>query len=363
MNRSESQDRKIAALRMLLASRQGRGILLQSQAAASWLTGARTFINLAAETSCLQVLVTEDAVHCLANNIEALRLQQEEATGYDARWVDYPWYDPGQSRRLVERLAGSSSRPLLTESDIDGELFELMNVLDAYEQEVMRRLAADTVEAVQEVAREFAPGESEFAVAGRLARAFWERGAEPIVLLVAGDGRAMLRRHPVPTDQGIEHYGLLVACGRRQGLVASATRSVAFGRLPDDLRERQAASGYVDAVAIAHSRPGVALTDLFARIQQAYEERGFPGEWERHHQGGVGGYGSRTRLAIPSSDAVLRAGMTVAWNPTVMGAKSEDTCLVREDWPEILGVKAGTWPTTEHRVAGLTLPRPDILAR
>ena len=363
MNRMESQDRKVAALRTLLASRQARGILLQSQAAASWLTGARTFINLAAEAACMQVLVTEDAVYCLANNIEVRRLEQEEATGFDAQWIDYPWYDPEQRQRLVERIAGPSALPILAETDVAGDLFELMNVLDGYEQSAMRRLATDTVEAVQQVAREFEPGESEFAVAGRLARAFWDRGAEPIVLLVAGDERTRLRRHPVPTEQCIDHYGLLVACGRRQGLVASATRSVAFGSLPDDLRQRQEASGYVDAVAIAHSRPGVALADVFSRIQQAYGERGFPGEWEQHHQGGVGGYGSRTQLALPSAHGVLRAGMTVAWNPTVMGTKSEDTCLVREDGPEVLGVKAGSWPTTEHRIDGLTLARPDVLVR
>ena len=363
MNRAESQDRKVAALRETLFARRAQGILLHSQAAVSWLTGARTFINMAGESACMQVLVTQDSVHCLANNIEARRLAEEEVEELSAKWVDYPWYDSSLRRRLPAQLAGTSSQPLLSEEELAADLFVLMNTLDDYEQSVMRRLATDTVSALQQVAREFARGESEFALTGRLAKALWERGVEPIVLLVAGDERARLRRHPLPTAQSVEHYGLLVVCGRRQGLVASATRSVAFGKLPDDLQERQAVAGYVDAVAIANSRPGVALDTIFSRIQQAYAERGFPGEWSMHHQGGIGGYGSRTQLAVPDAHVVLRPGMTMAWNPTVTGAKSEDTCLVGREEPEILGVAPGDWPTTAHRADGMTLMRPDVLVR
>lgn len=71
--------------------------------------------------------------------------------------------------------------------------------------------------------------------------------------------------------------------------------------------------------------------DVFEAIQAAYDQLGYPGEWENHHQGGTLGYVSREWTAAPNHDALVKLPMTYGKNPTVEGAKSEDGVLAIKD--------------------------------
>ena len=51
--------------------------------------------------------------------------------------------------------------------------------------------------------------------------------------------------------------------------------------------------------------------------------------------------------------------MAYAWNPTVQGAKSEDTVVVSGDGIEVL-TATGDWPTREFEVEGETVVRHAI---
>ena len=61
------------------------------------------------------------------------------------------------------------------------------------------------------------------------AQALVERGADAVVLLVAGQGRLPHHRHPLPTVEPLGRLAMVVVCARRQGLIASLTRFVSFG--------------------------------------------------------------------------------------------------------------------------------------
>ena len=54
------------------------------------------------------------------------------------------------------------------------------------------------------------------------------------------------------------------------------------------------------------------------------------------------------------------AGQVYAWNPSIAGAKSEDTILVGESGNEVLTTIEG-WPTWEITVNGQSIARPAIL--
>jgi len=98
------------------------------------------------------------------------------------------------------------------------------------------------------------------------------------------------------------------------------------------------------------------LGGVLAAIQRAYGEVGFPGAWEEHHQGGVGGFRSREVLATPGHPLVLEAGMALAWNPSLAGAKVEDTFLLTEEGLLNL-TEDPSWPTVAVGGRG----RPDLL--
>jgi len=368
INQTASFARKWQDLKDLLDRRNREGILLDTQASAAWLTGARTFINMASAQSILQLYVTRERIHVIVNNIEAQRIEEEECSGLlgvplSFSFEPFSWYDTAGAGRVLERLTGGKVEAWLPERDCAEELRVLQRVLDPFEQSVLQNLGQETAQAVEEIAATFPFGESEFAVSGRLASALWERGIEPIVLLVAGDQRSERRRHPLPTHTPVTTYAILSVCGRRNGLVASVTRSVQRGPLSIELRSKQETVAYVDAMAIAACQPGMELQEIFAVICEAYEKRGYKNEWTFHHQGGLTGYASRTQLATATAVVTLQAGMAFAFNPTVAGAKSEDTCLLGDRGATILTQSGGLWPMLDISVNGISMPRPAVLER
>ncbi|MFQ6058451.1 MAG: M24 family metallopeptidase [Anaerolineae bacterium] len=201
---------------------------------------------------------------------------------------------------------------------------------------------------------------TEYQIAGLLAGESFVRGVTSIVNLIASDERVLRYRHPIPTDRVLERYAMLVLCGRCWGLVASATRLVHFGPLPDELRHKGEALARVDAAFIAATRPGARLAEVFGRAVETYAAVGFPDEWQLHHQGGAAGYEPREFIATPASTEVVEEGQAFAWNPSITGTKSEDTIVVGAEGNEII-TATGEWPPIPVELEGQVLHRPAIL--
>ena len=209
--------------------------------------------------------------------------------------------------------------------------------------------------------RQLKPGQTENEIAAILAGETQHAGAQPIVNLIATDERIFARRHPLPVDKKMERYAMLVLCGRKSGLVASITRLVHFGRLPEDLQKKQVACALVDATVITATRPGCHEAEIFKRAQETYAAAGFADEWKLHHQGGPAGYEPREWVVTPASTTSVQLGQAYAWNPSITGCKSEDTILVGAESNEVLTTIAG-WPALPVTLPdGQTLDRPAIL--
>jgi antitoxin VapB len=99
---------------------------------------------------------------------------------------------------------------------------------------------------------------------------------------------------------------------------------------------------------------------MFALAGEAYATEGFPGAAEEHHQGGSIGYHTREVLARPDAAVPIAMGQAFAWNPSLRGAKSEDTTLLTENGPELL-TRIMDWPQWTMTVEGRMIARPAIL--
>lgn len=258
-----------------------------------------------------------------------------------------------------------------THPALEAKLSLLRTVLTAYEQSLYRSLGADCGQIIGDVARGIRPSMTEWEIAAQLSDRCFQQGILPIVLLVAADERVDTIRHPLPTQKRVKNKAMLVLCGRRAGFVLSVTRIVYItttpnAAIPADLLKRHDAATYVDAVAIVRSTPGARANEVFKHIQDAYEAKGYPGEWKFHHQGGCAGYQSREWVANPESDKIVAVNQAFAWNPSVAGTKSEDTVLVRPAADgvglvrEVLSATPG-WPEIQQTVDGVTVARPAIL--
>jgi Xaa-Pro aminopeptidase len=225
-----------------------------------------------------------------------------------------------------------------------------------------RALGRDAAVALESTARAVERGMSELEISGVLASECRSRDILPLVDLVGADDRIDRYRHPIPTERRVERTVMLAVTGRRAGLHASLTRFVSFGPVEPDREARAPSTARVDARYLRASRPGASLAEVFAAGVDQYAREGYPGEEERHHQGGLTGYGGREIFATAAAGHVLEEHQALAWNPSITGTKSEDTVLVREGFQEIL-TRTGDWPELDVEIEGERIARPWFLVR
>ncbi len=50
----------------------------------------------------------------------------------------------------------------------------------------------------------------------------------------------------------------------------------------------------------------------------------------------MAGYATREVVATPKTGHEIRPGMAFAWNPSITGAKAEETFVLTENGPEVI---------------------------
>jgi Xaa-Pro aminopeptidase len=351
------RDVKRARLGAILDAHGLGALVLRDPANLAWyLGGAR--VHVVPGEPIAEVTVGRGGEELRTTAIESPRLAAEEL-GADAPPVRaLPWWEPLDPPGATAATPQGSDRPRAGERDVAGDVMAARSSLTDPEIERYRALCRDTAAATGAALRDAQPRDTEFALAGRAAKRLYERAIEPVVMLVAGDERLPLHRHPLPTAAPLGARTMLVVCGRRAGLVSAVTRMRAFTPLSDAERDRYAALLAVEAAYLDATRPGARIGDIVAAGAGAYAECGFPAdEWHAHHQGGPIGYATRDYLASPATEHGARDRQAFAWNPSGGGFKVEDTVLATDAGLEIISPDPD-WPS----VAVSGRQRPDVLA-
>jgi Xaa-Pro aminopeptidase len=341
-------------------------LLLLGADSFAWFTcGGRDYVNTAAEGGVAALLLHRDRKTLITNNVEQPRLLTEEVAGQGFVEEISPWPQDALPP-IVARLAPgeklASDLPFPGATALPGEIQKLRRSLTPEEVERYRALGAEVGAALGEACLALEPGMTEHEAAAAVAGAHYQRGIVPIVVLVAADQRLLRYRHPLPTDNVIKSTVMLVVCGRRHGLICSATRLVHFGQMHDELIRKHKSVVAVDAAFNARTRVGARIGDIFAAGVAAYAAEGYPEEWTLHHQGGPTGYAARDYRATAETDDLVEPYQAFAWNPSIAGTKSEDTVLATPDGPEIL-TASPSFPMIEVTVEGVKLRRAEVLVR
>jgi len=328
----------------------------------AWISaGGSSAVLLAAETGIAEVVVTPQGAVVVTDEIEAARLRDEELpAGFPVRPTPWAYLEAREAlvRELTQGCRVFSDRPAPGEEALPDELLHARWALLPAEVERYRQVGRQAAQAMTEVLNLARPEWSELELAGAGAQALLRRGLAPGLVMAAGDGRLERYRHPMPTTAPLGRQVMLVFCARGFGLWANLTRFASFGTLPAASVERHRLVQGVEARVLELSRPGTRLRTVYGEAAKAYAGIGHPEAIREHHQGGSTGYLSREVVATPDCCQTLAAGCAVAWNPSLPGAKVEDTFLVTEDGLENLTFDPA-WPTAP--VAGI--PRPQVLER
>ncbi|MEY7848337.1 M24 family metallopeptidase [Natrarchaeobius sp. A-rgal3] len=336
----------------------------------AWLTGGNNVVDREGDAGVAAVSYDGETVTILTDNIEADRIADEELPdleSVDVTLERFPWYTSSLAEAIGARV-GSDERAA-ADVDVPGleevDPASIRQPLTERDRDRYRELGRDTAVAVESVCRQLRADDTEHEVASALLVSLSAREVEAPVVLVGGAERAQRYRHYTPTTAELGDYALVSVTAQRDGLHASCTRTVAFDP-PAWLEERHEAAARVETTALAATRDvadtGGNAGDVFGAIQDAYAGVGYDGEWELHHQGGAAGFAGREWIATPEGDDPVLEPMAYAWNPTVQGAKSEDTVLVDDGELEVL-TRSGDWPTASVEAVdrGLTLERPKPL--
>jgi Xaa-Pro aminopeptidase len=354
-------------VRDFLQSKGLNALLLKRQANFSWMTcGGLNLVGITTEFGATSLLITEDSKFVISNNIEAPRMIEEEGLekqGFIPRV--FPWHED-QEAALVKELTGDgivgSDTPFPNTTVLTEDIARLRYSLTPEEINRYRWLGEKVSLVLEKTVMKTKKGEKESAVVGRLCNELWKDRIDPITLMAAADDRVFKFRHPIPTERKIEKYLMVSVNARKWGLIVSLTRFVHFGRLPRELKKKYEANVSIDCTFMAHTRPGVPVKEVLQKGIDAYRERGYPEEWELHHQGGSIGYTGRDyRVSFKTPDLV-QVNQAFTWNPSIAGTKSEDTILATPEGPEMI-TKPMLYPTLSVTVAGISFKRPAILVK
>jgi Xaa-Pro aminopeptidase len=334
-------------------------LVLRRPSSVAWAAdGARTHIDVSADTGVAWLVVSRDGTEVVTSRIEAGRLRAEELTDPAYEWTVLDWVtDLATAVPAGERVGVDG--PMAGRRDVSAQLEVARRSLLPEEVERYRALGRDAAEALTAAVADCGPDDTEWQWAARAAAEVTARGADPLVLLVAGAERVRRHRHPLPTAAPAGDLVMVVVCARRHGLFANLTRFVSSGPLTGEQEDAQQRLLRVEAGFLDATRPGQLVRDVFAAGTAAYGEHGFDAEeWRNHHQGGPTGFLSRDHLATPDCTEPVEDAQAFAWNPSVPGLKVEDTVLATPAGPEVLTLDPA-WPLQE--VGGR--PRPLVLVR
>ncbi|YAF98002.1 MAG: M24 family metallopeptidase [Nodularia sp. CChRGM 3473] len=332
---NEEVSTKLGFIRETLSQTEVGGVRLRSTDWFAWATaGASNTVLLTAETGVAELLVTGQDAWVLTDEIEAQRLKDEELPSHFKLHIN-PWADAAARESFVRDATGGGkiisdvcNNSTSQEQPIPHSLQQYKRVLLPTELERYRQVGQQASAAMTEVLQAAQPSWTEYQLAGAGAEALWVRGLHPALTLVAGERRLPLYRHATPTKEKIGRQAMLVFCARGYGLYANLTRFVSFGTLADEYAQLHRHVREIEAQALSLCQPGTNLDTIYHALAQAYEQHGFAHAIREHHQGGTTGYLAREIVANPLTKDFLTENMAIAWNPSLTGAKIEDTFVI-----------------------------------
>jgi len=360
---------KLIQLRELMRKHEITALRFRGVDWFSWITaGGNSWVILTNETGVAEVFITFESAFILTPIIETQRMIDEEVPAL-FEITSLPWQDPqAYDNFITDKLniylkksttkrscVIASERPQGHEIKLPFDFHLLkMKLLSSeilrYRQ--MGRLAAEAMTSAMQAALS-TWSEQDLAAEG--AKQLLQRGLEPTLILVSGEKRLTKYRHPLPGNHILGNLAMMVFCARKEGLYANLTRFVAFNEVSPKIQNQFNQLMEIESEALAHSLPGENISKVYKEIKKAYSLLNVGDEINYHHQGVLTGYLSRDLIASPlcSQDHCfpLQPGMAFAWNPSLPGAKIEDTMPLTDSLTqplEILTVDP-QWPTQNYK--------------
>lgn len=365
---------KIDRLNKFLDENKLIGLLFTQVRNVNWITAglANNQIVLNKDIGAASLLISKSGKkYLICNGAEAARMMDESLKdlGYELKMFN--WYESNPVKdvrgEIIKQLAGTG----IIGSDIDypstinvsAKFKSLRYSLTEPEIKRYRWLGEQTTEAVAEVCKRIKPGMNEFEIEAMTATELRSRGILPTVLLIGVDDRIYKYRHALPGGAKLQKYAMVNVVAEKWGMPIAVTRFVYFGdKLPDELKNKLEKTAIVNAHFQEATVPGKSMEEIWEGCKKWYANVEFENEWMKHHQGGAIGYDDREYVIWPGNKEVVHENQAFAWNPTITGAKVEETIIAQKDGFEVV-TKSKDWPMINIELNGKIYPQPGILLK
>lgn len=340
------------------------GLIVQAPENFAWLTAGGVARGVIDNDALPAIYYSAEGRWVLCGNVDTQRLFDEEIDSMGFQMKEWNWHqgraslleDLSQGRKVVSDLP-------LGDCQVVGPRLQALRLrLSDYERACIRALGQIVSHALEATGRTVAVGETEREVAGQLSHRLIHRGAWPVMITVAADGRSRTYRQGSFTGTAIRNYCIMTVCARKYGLCARSSRAICFGP-PDPLfRKEHDAACKISATYVASTWPDAVPRQILTSGQRIYQLTGAEYDWYLCPQGQVTGRLPVEIELTPNHEDLLQANWAVAWHASVGAAVSCDTFLVSEDGPTAITGQEN-WPLKKIRIQGAEFVRPDLLVR
>ena len=361
-NRRDDIDAKQAIVARLLADMKCEAVVLLMPAHVAWFTGGMNVRGLLADGERPGLYTNGRQRWLLCGNTDTQRLFDEELDGLGFMLKEWHWAS-GRATLLGELVSDKKvatdrpfpSMPLINDR-LRPELRTLMPA-DAARYRELGRLVAHALEAT---ARKMERGETERDVAGALAHRLFHRGAEAHAVGVTAEGRAKGFRRAGYTEARVETVCNLQATAGRDGLFATASRTVCFGAPTAEFRAEYEAACKVAAVDRLGSVPGGTVAGAVDTASHMLKGTPFEHEWRLSPAGYGTGWFAADELRKAGLDERFAPHQAIVWQARIGAAGVVDTVLVGEAGCEAI-TPPDQWPFKRITLSGTTYEVPDLL--
>ena len=348
----------------LLRQSNCQGLLVLEPENLAWLTSGAVQRTIPDPASAPGIYCNGGQRWLLSANTDTQRFFDEELDGLGFQLKEWPWHW-GREQLLTDLCQNrkiATDRPIETTVAIPSELRRERCLLTSYEQACLRALGLVLAHSLEATCRQFEQGTTEREVAGQIAHRLMHRGAVPLHIGVAADGRSRTYRQFSFTSTSIRKYAVVTATARKYGLCATATRAVAFGLIDETFRAEMNGICRVAASFLASTWPNALPGQILQAARRIYQLSGFEHEWLAAPQGHLIGRCPVEVPLLPRTEEMLQAGHAVVWIPAAGAASGADTYLVTDNGPRCL-TPPENWPLKRIKIQGAEFIRPDVLVR
>jgi Xaa-Pro aminopeptidase len=345
------------------------GLLLLEPENVAWVTSGMVARGALDDATAPAVYCTAEGRWLVASNLDSQRIFDEDLDGLGFQLKEWPWHW-GREQFLADlclnrKIACDRTRGPGLDGDVvsaDETLRKYRRTLTPYEQACLTALGQTVAHALEATCRTMAHKESEREVAGQLCHRLIHRGVQPVHVGLAADGRSRTYRRHGFTPALVEKFAVLTATGRKYGLCATASRTVCFGEVSEELKSEQSAVCRVSASYLASTWPDALPREVLVAGKRIYLLSGFEHEWLLSPQGHLTGRALVEMPFTPQTAELFEPGWAVTWTASAGAALSCDTFLISEQGPKPV-TPVEVWPVKRIKIQGAECVRPDILVR